>query len=283
MLGGRAEEAVRWADEALAPAGGTSPTAALRAAVLVNKGSAFMMIVGREDEGERLLLEGLAGTTSAEDYVSALRAVHNLAHPVFPLWDPDRSAALLDQMDELIGRSGRQDWTGTLRVLRATFLAHVLGDLTAARAELAPVTPATHKWWASLLGAELALEADLPTADALLGAVEAGRNRISVDDADLPGKVLAFRVRLAARRGLVEVIDVLAEELAVEMLAGLWHNADAWHHALVAALHSGWPATRGRELLERVGLPEGGNGRVADPGWKDHAAGALAEAEGRLA
>ncbi|HWW52813.1 MAG TPA: AAA family ATPase, partial [Acidimicrobiales bacterium] len=135
MLGERPEEALEWADEALA-LGGPSSSAQLRAAVLVNRGSALSMLGGREDEGEQLLLEGLAAATEVEDYLSALRAINNLAHPAFPRWEPERSAALLDRMAALIERSGRQDWTGSRALLEATFLAHVLGDLPRARAAL---------------------------------------------------------------------------------------------------------------------------------------------------
>jgi DNA-binding CsgD family transcriptional regulator len=113
-----------------------------------------------------------------------------------------------------------------------------------------------------------------------------------VDDADLPGKVLALQVRVAARRGPLHVIETLVDELAAEVVSCVHEadccgfrttSADAWHHALVAALRGGLAPSRARELIAQVGMPVDGGGRVADPCWPDHLSAALAEAEGRLA
>ena len=63
-------------------------------------------------------------------------------------------------MGRLIERSGREDWRPSWHVLRATYFAHVVGDLAAAQAELAdlasrrPAIPGP-PWWS----AELAMEA----------------------------------------------------------------------------------------------------------------------------
>src|SRR4029077_15995952 len=102
--------------------------------------------------GERLLLEGLAEATAVEDHLSALRAINNLAHPAFPVWEPERSAALLDEMAGLIARSGRQDWTGSHALLETAFLAFVRGDLVAARDALETSPPPASKWaWRTLM------------------------------------------------------------------------------------------------------------------------------------
>jgi tetratricopeptide (TPR) repeat protein len=133
MLVGDTASSVRWADEAMAAAG-PSPSVALRAAVLVNKGSTLLDSAGDEDTGVQMLQEGLAAAIEAEDHQTTLRALNNLAHYVLPIWEPARSRALLQQMRDVIGRTGRQDWWDNWTETRAIYLAHVEGDLTAARA-----------------------------------------------------------------------------------------------------------------------------------------------------
>ncbi|HLK45066.1 MAG TPA: hypothetical protein VKT18_03720, partial [Acidimicrobiales bacterium] len=105
MLYERPEDAIRWADEALAMAD-AGASRELRAAVLVNRGSAMIAVPEHEDEGEQVLLEGLTEATAVGDHLSALRASNNLAHNVFPVWERARSEALLDQMASLIEHSG---------------------------------------------------------------------------------------------------------------------------------------------------------------------------------
>jgi DNA-binding CsgD family transcriptional regulator len=276
-------EAVKWADEALA-IGGPDASAELRAAVLVNKGSAMNMLIGQEDAAEELLLEGLAAATAVEDYLSALRAINNVAHNTFPIWQPERSAGLLAEMGRLIERSGRQDWTGSWYLLQSTFLAHVVGDLGAAREHGEQATVHGGKRvWSNLGRAELALEAgDEAEAEALLEGLDVP-DPSTLDDVDERGRLLALRVRLAARRGSLDAVETALSSLAAEMV-GLAERqrlflCDPWHHALVAALHAGLPASAGRALVRRVSVEPAG--RIADPGWPPHLAGALAEAEGR--
>jgi DNA-binding CsgD family transcriptional regulator len=281
MLGDRSEEAIMWADEALRLAG-DHPSPALRAAVLVNKGSALQILPGREEEGRRLLLEGQAAAIGVEDHLSALRAAHNLVHGVFPIWPIERSRALLAQMAEEIERSGRQDWIGSWHLLRATFFAHVIGDLTQARAELDPVAlPTNKRAMAVLLGAELALEAgDLAQCEGLLHLAESGP--ASADDADL-SMAIGLGVRLAARKRSIRDVEAGLVRLADEMARLGGHTRlslhDAWHHALVAALHGGLAPEQARRLIARTPVAPSGNS--ADPWWPDHLAGALGEAEGR--
>ena len=282
MLGERPVEALEWADEALA-LGGPSTSAQLRAAVLVNRGSALGMLRGREDEGERLLLEGLTAATEVEDYLSALRAVNNLAHPAFPRWEPERSAALLDDMAALIERSGRQDWSGSRALLQARFLADVVGDLPSARATLDQGTPHAARWvWAALLRAELALEAgDVDLAESSLDRME---TPVGSEPAlaEQRGQRLALSARIAAHRRSPEATRLALDALCAE-LDGLEERrrqllSDAWHHALVAALRAGVDPAYVRELRARAAVVP--DSRAADRAWADHLAGALAEAEG---
>ena len=281
MLAERAEEALEWADEALA-FGGPSTSAPLRAAVLVNRGSALVMLRGREDEAEQLLLEGLAAATEVEDYLSALRAINNLAHPAFWRWEPRRSAELLDGMAALIERSGRQDWAGSRALLEATFLAHVLGDLPRARTALEQGTTHLAKGtWSALLRAELALEAgEDAAAESHLDRVDPLTGTDS-SVSEQRGQLLALRARISARQS-AEAAALMLEPLCVE-LVGLEERrrqllSDVWHHALVAATRAGVKPGTIRDLYGRAGVAP--DAPSADPGWADHLAGALAEAEG---
>jgi tetratricopeptide (TPR) repeat protein len=159
VLVGDYEKAVGLADEAIALAG-RNPSDALRAAVLVNKGTALLDAPGRESEGAGLLEEALAICISVEDHQSALRALNNLTHYVMPTWETSRTQQLLDQMRELITRTGREDWWDNWTELTAIFQTHVIGDLGAARAALA-ARQAVRGWrWMSLVDGELSLESD---------------------------------------------------------------------------------------------------------------------------
>ena len=284
MLAGRTEESIRWADEALAMAG-PNPSPALRAAVLVNKGPALQVLPATHDEGQRLLLEGQEAAVLAEDYLSALRSVNNLAHNVLPVWPPARSAGLLERMGEWIDRSGRQDWVGTWHQLRSTFFAHVLGDLPRARTELEPVAvTGIRRPWVAILSAELALEAgEDDRADALLATVATPSE---FTDASEYGVSLGMQVRLAARRRSLATAERLLDELADEMARlddqGRLSLSDAWHHALVLALHGGLEGSVARATIARAGPPVVVSGNFVDPSWPDHLSGALAEAEGEV-
>jgi DNA-binding CsgD family transcriptional regulator/tetratricopeptide (TPR) repeat protein len=287
MLTGRNTDAVRWADEALATAG-TDCSPELRAAVLVNKGSALEMLPGREEEGEALLIEGLAAAEAVQDHLSALRAINNLSHGVFPLWEPERSAALLARTGDLIERSGRQDWAPRWGLLKATYQAHVLGDLEAARREMTATGLSTGRPWTVLTAAELATEAgELDLATSLLDEIDRG----TPSDPFVRGMILGHRVRIAAASRNARRIDGLLDQLAAEVnttVAGTDDResdespSDGWHHALVLALHAGVPAARVRAVLAAVGpLPQAPS-RATDPGWPPHLDAALAEAEGRF-
>ena len=155
-------------------AAGPSPSVQLRAAVLVNKGSTLLDIPGQEDLGVEMLQEALPASIAAEDHQSTLRALNNLCHHVMPIWEPSRSSELLDQMREVIGRTGRQDWYDNWVELKAIFLAHVQGDLAAARAAVSVHESVRGKRWMALVDGELSFEAgDLDRADQLLSFARA--------------------------------------------------------------------------------------------------------------
>jgi DNA-binding CsgD family transcriptional regulator len=280
MLTGHNREAVEWADQALALAG--TAGGALRAAITVNKGSALSGLGGREAEAEALLLEGIERSEAAQDYLSALRAMNNLSHLVFRRWPVDQAGDLLDRMGRLIERSGREDQRPSWHVLRATFQAHVVGDLAAAQAELVDMGTLPQRSWAALVAAELAMESDDRTA-----ATEfLSRADVAFDpDGNEEELVVTYglRARLAALTGDLDSLRTLLGALADALTRYQGHHesgsGDLWYHALVCALRAGFPVAEVEAFLAESTQPGGEPGawRPADPAWPSHLQGALAE------
>ena len=284
MLEGDAEGAVGWADEAMALAG-PNPSVALRAAVLVNKGSAMLDIPGKETDGAGLLEDGLAASIEAEDYHSTLRAINNLCHFSMPLLDPARTRSLLAQMGEVIHRAGRQDWRDNWTELEAIFLAHVEGDLPAARAKIHVGSSPRARWWMSLVDGELAYEAgDLDRAERVLAKARETPRSGPVGATDR-GFAYGLSARVAARRGdpsstrdLMALLAAEIEGLDVERKRA--HFSDAWHGALTSACRSGLNAEEIAGLADLLSEPIIPKGHQGDPCWPDHLHGAIAELAG---
>lgn len=283
MLNGRREEAVQWADEALARADQTDGADDLRPAILVNKGAALIDWPGQFDEGIALLQAGIAEGERVGDYLASLRGLWNLTKSVFPLWAPDASAALLLHMERLVDVSGRRDWASRLHAKRAELLSRE-GDLQGARAELVEARREHSAWWdVALPAAELALEAgDLEAAaddiTALLGRAPwpelddhlwllgaHARLLVAQGQLDLAVDTLAGITRIlvsdAGRLGCGCGVDA-AFEAALDLVR---HGADP--QAVAGALA---PA---RQVHEREQV-------VKDPAWPHHVDGAMAEATG---
>lgn len=301
MLTGRDREAVDRADEALRLSGDSPASAALGAAIAVNKGSALSGIPGRDVEAVELLLAGLDGAEEAQDFQSALRAINNLAHVVFRRWPEKRAGDLLDRMGRIIERSGREDWRPSWHLLRATYFAHVVGDLAAAQGEITLAgIPPSQRSWCNLASAELALETgEVKEAKQLLDALE---DMMSPDNQGEERVVaVGLRVRLAALTG-----DDAAMRRALAALVEVYRgyeghhesgSSDLWFHALVSVLRAGLPVEEVEAFkaaagdAEQAGGPGTGDagpaagsggrrglGGPADPAWVDHLQGALAEA-----
>lgn len=285
MLEGDSEAAVRWADEAMAAAG-PHPSVSLRAAVLVNKGSTLLDVAGDEDVGVRMLQEGLAASIEAEDHQSTLRALNNLSHYVLPIWEPARSSEVLDQMREVIGRTGRQDFFDNWIELKAIFLAHVVGDLSAARALIRMHESVRGRRWMALVDGELSFEAgDLDRAESLLSSARA-TPRPGPAGAGDRGYSLGVSTRVAARRGDTGAVTDLLTQLA-GVISGLapGHQqtfSDAWHGALSAACRSGLTLEQVQDLEGLLSTPLVPGGHQGDPGWPHHLRGAKAELGGDL-
>lgn len=287
MLTGHNREAVEWADEALRISGAPASSAGLAAAIAVNKGSALSGIPGRDIEAEELLLAGLDAAEEAQDFQSALRAINNLAHVVFRHWPEKRAGELLDRMGRVIERSGREDWRPSWHLLRATYFAHVVGDLAAAEGEVALAgIPPSQRSWCSLAAAELALEAgDRKEATELL---------VLLEDMIEPGnqgeeRVVAagLRARLAAMTGDQAAMRRALRELADVHRGYEGHHesgsGDLWYHALVSVVRAGLPVEEVDAFVASAGeagaMSAGRSpGEPADPAWVDHLRGALAEA-----
>jgi DNA-binding CsgD family transcriptional regulator len=232
-----------------------------------------------------LLLAGLDAAEEAQDFQSALRAINNLAHVVFRHWPEQRAGELLDRMGRIIERSGREDWRPSWHLLRATYFAHVVGDLAAAHqeVELAAIPP-SQRSWCRLAAAELALEAgDRKEASELLALLE------DLMEPDSQGEervvAAALRVRLAAMSADQATMRVALPALFEVYRAYEGHHesgsGDLWYHALVSVLRAGLPVDE-VEAFMATAHDESGTGRdpgsPADPAWVDHLRGALAEA-----
>jgi DNA-binding CsgD family transcriptional regulator len=282
-LAERPEDAISWSDEALEMAEAEA-SRDLLAAILVNRGSALIVISGREAEGEQTLVEGINEAVAVGDHLSALRGINNLAHHVFPVWAPARSEALLAQMASLIERSGRQDWVGSHAHLKTTYLAFVQGDLVAARDALTDQTGHATKWaWTILTRAELAFEmGDDKAAEHYLGLAATSGGELG--DIEQRLHASALRTGLAARRGdaaaALTQLDAIEAELPALGRRRCLELYDAWHSALLSAVRAGAPPADVRARRERAGIATP-NGR-GDPAWPVHLDAALAEAEGDL-
>jgi len=280
MLEGDTAAAVGWADEAMAAAG-PSPSVQLRAAVLVNKGSTLLDIRGEEDLGVEMLQEALVASIAAEDHQSTLRALNNLCHHVMPIWEPSRSSELLDQMREVIGRTGRQDWYDNWVELKAIFLAHVQGDLAAARAAVSVHESVRGKRWMALVDGELSFEAgDLDRADQLLSFARAAPRSGPAGATDR-GYALGIAARVASRRQNPAAVIELLTHLA-GIIDGLSQRrrstfSDAWYGALTAACRSGISLEQVEDLERLLRDPLLPGGHQGDPAWPDHLRAAKAE------
>src|SRR5215211_7560760 len=206
MLSERPAEAIEWADKALAMAEAVG-CPAVRAAALVNKGTALSDSEDGHDEGiamlERAITEAEAGGFG---YVLH-RALYNLLVQQIGVWPPERSRQVLQRMREVAERTGRGSEAPGWALLRSA-IAVVEGDLGAAlaalgdarRSDLAPVEGWVDPCWVDLGEAGLLLEAGrLDQVEALL---ERNRTRgLAEDDPVDVAWPWAVRLRLVAARG----------------------------------------------------------------------------------
>jgi DNA-binding CsgD family transcriptional regulator len=189
-------------------------------------------------------------------------------------------------MREIIGRTGRQNWWDNWTELTSIFLAHVEGDLAAARATVSLHESVRGRRWMALVDGELSFEAgELELAEELLAFARA-TPRSGPGGATDRGFSLGLAARVAARRGdpegaadlisqLAATIEVLPKERQITF-------SDTWHGALVAACQSGMSLEQVRDLERLLGTRPEPTGHQGDPGWPPHLQGAMAELAGDL-
>ena len=292
MLSNQPAPAVEWANKALAMADAVG-CPAVRAAALVNKGTALADTPDDRDQGVALLEQAIAEAEAGDFGYVLHRALHNLLMAQVDTWPPERSRAVLARMQETGERTGRGSEVPSWALARSA-IAVVEGDLEAARAalgdarssELVPIEGWIDPYWVDLQEARLLLETgDLEQVSSFLeryGDTVADR----ADPCDAAW-LWAVRLGVAARRGdQAGVRAALAEYAAAAPRTG-WSgkHGTAGLHALAGALRAGLAPAEVRPVVDAVDRADGVPGD--DPGrWSRRRAGrrhleaALLEATG---
>ena len=260
MLGERHDEAVEWADRALALADeiGFLPA---RVTALVNKGSALIEMPGRRQEGIALLGESVEQAEAAGYDLLLHRALHNLLWGTLGLWSPDRSRQTLRSLREVSERTGRASAQGKLHLMTLE-IAALEGDLAAAQAALEAehrmrvagmdqVIPVHLAHWR----VRLALETDdLAEAEAAL------RDHPAIDersgDPYVASSHALLRLELAARRGDLDGVraqlDRLSSQPVAAVCCALHAGLDWLAPGVLAALRAGLDPAAARAFVTEV-------------------------------
>ena len=282
MLENHPDEAVEWADRALALAT-TTGTAAVRPPALVNKGSALLGVDARFDEGIAILEEALVEAEAANDLHSLSRALNNLTDAVFPTAPPARLRQLLDRAADVAERSGQRGRAMSDWAMTSSDMAQMDGDLALAEALLAEgrrmdagAERSEDRRWYALHAAELAIETGhLDEAGAALQPVLA---EVSESDTwPVADWAYGLASAVAARRGDLDGCLRLLGESVERAVDKPCHDQPGAYAAIVHAARAGGDPAVLTELLTRL------EQRVALPGgsrtnWRNHARGAIAEA-----
>jgi DNA-binding CsgD family transcriptional regulator len=289
MLNHQHAEAVRWADQALAMADAVG-CPAVRAAALVNKGTALADTADGHEQGIALLEQAIAEAEAGDFGYALHRGLYNLLVHQVDSWPPERSHQVLQRMREVGERTGRGSEAPGWALQRSE-IAIVEGDLELAlaslrdarRSDLVPLEGWIDPHWIDLHEAGLLLEAgDLDQAIAFLERRQE-RGEPDADPCDVAW-VWSVRLGVVARRGDLEAARAaLAGYLAVPAWpAWSWKHDTRGVHGLVAAVRAGLPADELRPLLEavdRAADDEGGRWSPRRAG-RLHLEAAMLEAEG---
>jgi DNA-binding CsgD family transcriptional regulator/tetratricopeptide (TPR) repeat protein len=282
MLTDGTEEAVRWADLALAEAE-RADAKPVRAQALVERGSALAFQPGHQAEGEEVLRQGIAEAEAVGDWVSVARGLNNLLNYV-PTGSAEH-ARLIDQLRTAADRAGF-DILRAYSTLRAARQAMALGDqrlVLASLAEAAELLPrASPKGdWIGNLEALVALEQGRP--EVAQAALDRAPHEPGPDDAAITAmlrlavlthtgrsdRAEAERLLAAAisKQHLTDALEVLLDLLDVAERAGFdvdvlrggpvaaWSSAGPWppeHHALIEAVLAGADPTGVEPILTLV-------------------------------
>jgi tetratricopeptide (TPR) repeat protein len=259
MLNEQHAEAVRWADKALAMAEAVG-CPAVRAAALVNKGTALADRVDGHDEGVALLERAVAEAEAGDFGYVLHRALYNLLVQQVDVWPPERSRRVLQRMRETGERTGRGSEAPGWALHRSE-IAIVEGDLEAAlassrdarRSDLVPVEGWIDPCWIDLIEVALLLEAGrLDQAEALLRRHD-DRTGAEGDPYDTAW-LWAVRLRMAAARGRLDAVRALLRGRPPAPPCTGWSPKPVIHTllGLAAALRAGLPPAEARSLLDAV-------------------------------
>jgi DNA-binding NarL/FixJ family response regulator len=289
MLNDQHAEAIEWADKALAMADAVG-CPAVRAAALVNKGTALADITDRHEEGIALLEQAVAESAAGDFGYVLHRALYNLLVQQVGVWPPERSHRVLQRMREVGERTGRGSEAPGWALHRSE-IAIVEGDLAAAldalgdarRSELVPLEGWIDPLWIDLHEISLLLETgDLDRADELMER-HRSRDHSRADPCDAAW-VWAAELGLAARRGDLQATRAaLAGYLAAPAGRGRsWKHGDLGIDKLIAALRAGLPPGELRPLLEGIDrvAPDPGDRWSPGRAARRHLEAAMAEAGG---
>jgi DNA-binding CsgD family transcriptional regulator/tetratricopeptide (TPR) repeat protein len=288
MLAGQSAEAVEWADRALALMADDDD---MRAAAMVNKGSAVFDIPGRFDEGAALLVIAIDTAVEEGDVFSALRGLNNLLQGVLVRWPVDQVWSLIVRMNELVSSFGRHDWVSSLAGITAAYHSNTLGDPIASRAVLdealldSTADVGGKRGWLlaerAWLAGELGEDEELTSASAMyaLGPVVAGGTSKSHDH-----WLETLSMETAARVGDTATVAKRLADLGQRAIAAPTGVCDlsswTWGVGLLAAVRAGLPPDDVSHVLELLFVSPNRSVRDVDLGWGLHVKAALAAAAG---
>jgi DNA-binding CsgD family transcriptional regulator/tetratricopeptide (TPR) repeat protein len=288
MLAGQSAEAVAWADRALALMADDDD---MRAAAMVNKGSAVFDIPGRFDEGAALLVSAIDTAVDEGDVFSALRGLNNLLQGVLVRWPAEQVWPHIVQMNELVSTFGRHDWVSSLAAITASYYSNALGNPITAREVLENALIdsmadgggkrgwlfAERAWLAGELGDDdgmTSASAMFAMAPITVGCRSSAQNHwletLSMEAAARVGDVATVASRLADLGRRAEAAPTGVCDL----------SAWTWGVGLLAAVRVGIEPADVAHVLELLFISPNRSVREEDVGWGFHVQAALAAASG---
>lgn len=279
MLEDEQEEAIAWADRALALADAID-CPRVRASALVNKGTALTESPGGSDEGLALLMAAKQEALEQRDISTALRALNNaVVHLLFSVQGGgDRGKALVAEGHQLTERYG-------VTLYAAKFAAHAVelalaeGDLDLAETHLArglrEVTETEESLMLAATDARRAVERDdLTRAEAILDrvTVQVSRLRGTYVGASMLLAALNLRVRQGDQAAVAALLTELRDGLSANPRWGGWSN----YAAVIAAPDA--PLELLTALSESTA--QASRREAKGPGHRAHAGAIVAERKG---
>ncbi len=218
MLHHRCDDAVDWADRAMAAADAVGAKG-VRAQAMVEKATALTDVTGRVADGRAALVEAAEEAERVEDWVLVARALNNLSN----VSRPAENREVLERMREAGRRAGFDNMVASNYLIRLGELATHEADAAAAERHWVRSSDYTmgtkERHWATGNRAALRLEQDrLDEAAELLATLD----RPNFDD-ETDDWVLTYDVMLASRRG-----DREAARQAFSTLSARKHRPHAY-------------------------------------------------------